>query len=183
MAPFTSTDTHTSSACDSRVYEYLLPSYCLLPPATNDPFAKTLDETSPGWREVVKTSAAFVDAAPALEPAEGESVDPRARGEFERRRGWRCDADTLARFREIIAVYKGTHNFHNYTVGKPFNDSSVKRFMISIDVRDPTVYGDIEWISVRIHGQSFMLHQIVSSSQRCEARRRGMGYERPAKWA
>lgn len=52
-------------------------------------------------------------------------------------------------------------NFHNYTIGKPFNDRSVKRFMISIDVRDPTLYGDIEWISVKIHGQSFMLHQIV----------------------
>jgi tRNA pseudouridine38-40 synthase len=53
-------------------------------------------------------------------------------------------------------------NFHNYTIGKPFNDRSVKRFMITIDVRDPKVYGDIEWISVKIHGQSFMLHQIVS---------------------
>jgi len=145
------------------VYEYLLPSYCLLPPASTDPFAKTLDETSPGWREVVKVPAEFVNAAPPPpEPVEGETIDPKSRGEFERRRGWRCDPDTLARFREIIAVYKGTHNFHNYTVGKPFNDNSVKRFMISLDVRDPTVYGDIEWISVRIHGQSFMLHQIVS---------------------
>ena len=35
--------------------------------------------------------------------------------------------------------------------------------MITIDVSDPTLYGDIEWISVKIHGQSFMLHQIVSS--------------------
>lgn len=52
-------------------------------------------------------------------------------------------------------------NFHNYTVGKPFNDKTVKRFMISLEVRDPQVVGDIEWISVRIHGQSFMLHQIV----------------------
>jgi tRNA pseudouridine38-40 synthase len=33
--------------------------------------------------------------------------------------------------------------------------------MITIDVSDPTLYGDIEWISVKIHGQSFMLHQIV----------------------
>jgi tRNA pseudouridine38-40 synthase len=35
--------------------------------------------------------------------------------------------------------------------------------MITIEVSDPTLYGDIEWISVKIHGQSFMLHQIVSS--------------------
>jgi tRNA pseudouridine38-40 synthase len=33
--------------------------------------------------------------------------------------------------------------------------------MISLEVREPKVYGEIEWISVRIHGQSFMLHQIV----------------------
>lgn len=32
--------------------------------------------------------------------------------------------------------------------------------MIDISVAEPEVYGDIEWISVKIHGQSFMLHQI-----------------------
>ena len=53
-------------------------------------------------------------------------------------------------------------NFHNYTVGKPFNDRTVKRYMMSLVVRDPQSVGDIEWISVQIHGQSFMLHQIVS---------------------
>jgi hypothetical protein len=53
-------------------------------------------------------------------------------------------------------------NFHNYTVGKPFNDRTVKRYMIRLEVKDPQVYGEIEWISVQIHGQSFMLHQIVS---------------------
>lgn len=149
------------SACDSRVYEYLLPSYCLLPPASADTFATTLDEVSPGWRDIVKTGLEFVDAAPAALPADdGEAIDPKARGEFERRRGWRIDAGTLERFRGLIAEYKGTHNFHNYTVGKPFNDRAVKRYMISLEVRDPAVYGDIEWISVRIHGQSFMLHQI-----------------------
>lgn len=52
-------------------------------------------------------------------------------------------------------------NFHNYTVGKPFNDRTVKRYMIKLEVREPVIHGDIEWISVRIHGQSFMLHQIV----------------------
>lgn len=55
-------------------------------------------------------------------------------------------------------------NFHNYTVGKPFNDRTVRRFMMSLEVQDPVVVGEIEWISVKIHGQSFMLHQIVSGS-------------------
>jgi len=55
-------------------------------------------------------------------------------------------------------------NFHNYTLAKPFNDRSVKRHMITLKVNDPVVVGEIEWISVQIHGQSFMLHQIVSLS-------------------
>ncbi|KAK4684269.1 tRNA pseudouridine38-40 synthase, partial [Tremellales sp. Uapishka_1] len=149
------------TACDSRVYEYLLPSYCLLPPASTDYLSKMLNESSPGWRDSLGDAAVFSDASPELpDVEEGEKLDPRARGEYERRRGWRVDEGTLKRFRGLIAQYKGTHNFHNYTVGKPFNDRSVKRFMISLEVKDPVVYGEIEWISVQIHGQSFMLHQI-----------------------
>jgi hypothetical protein len=64
-----------------------------------------------------------------------------------------CDLRTLLTHRS---------NFHNYTVGKPFNDRTVKRYMIRLEVKDPVVYSEIEWICVQIQGQSFMLHQIVS---------------------
>ncbi|WRT66743.1 tRNA pseudouridine(38-40) synthase [Kwoniella shivajii] len=155
------------TAADSRIYEYLLPSYCLLPPGRDDPLAIRLDKSSPGWRDLLgKEAVEFVDAAPSLEPEEGEEgenggkINPKNRGEFERRRGWRVDSKTLERFRDLLAQYKGTHNFHNFTVGKPFNDRTVKRYMLRLEVRDPQVYGEIEWISVQIHGQSFMLHQI-----------------------
>lgn len=121
--------------CDSRVYEYLLPTYCLLPPASEDPLAKHLDESSPGWREGLGEAAEFADAwvpepedetvkteeAPATEPVtEGEGggeagagetkvkVAPRKAGEFERRRGWRCDPATLARFKALIKEFVGT---------------------------------------------------------------------------
>ncbi|OBZ73793.1 hypothetical protein A0H81_06139 [Grifola frondosa] len=32
--------------------------------------------------------------------------------------------------------------------------------MKSIQIADPVVHGDTEWIEVMFHGQSFMLHQI-----------------------
>jgi tRNA U38,U39,U40 pseudouridine synthase TruA len=41
--------------------------------------------------------------------------------------------------------------------------------MIDIDVAEPQVYGNIEWLSVKIHGQSFMLHQIVSVFESSQA--------------
>jgi tRNA pseudouridine38-40 synthase len=123
--------------CDSRVYEYLLPTYCLLPPASDDALAKHLDNSSPGWREGLGEAAAFADAwvpeeeepkpegegaegtAPKLdttEAKEGEEVKegepvkvaPKKAGEFERRRGWRCDQATLERFRNLIKEFVGT---------------------------------------------------------------------------
>jgi hypothetical protein len=53
-------------------------------------------------------------------------------------------------------------NFHNYTLAKSFNDRSCNRYMIDIDVAEPVEHNGMEWLSVKIHGQSFMLHQIVS---------------------
>jgi tRNA pseudouridine38-40 synthase len=118
--------------CDSRVYEYLLPTYCLLPPASDDALAKHLDISSPGWREGMGEAAAFADAwvpeEESPEDAKPETGDikpestevkaegteeipkvaPKKAGEFERRRGWRCDQGTLARFRELINEYVGT---------------------------------------------------------------------------
>ncbi|KIR52998.1 tRNA pseudouridine(38-40) synthase [Cryptococcus gattii Ru294] len=149
------------TAADSRIYEYLLPSYCLIPPHKDDPLAKHLDISSPDWREIVgEYPCSFADGRLPMPTSDEGEVDPKVRGEYERKRKWRVDERTLNRFRDIIAQYKGTHNFYNYTVGKPFNDRAVKRFMIQLEVKEPKVYGEIEWISVQIHGQSFMLHQI-----------------------
>jgi len=80
-------------ACDSRIYEYLHPSYCLLPPSSSDPLAKQLD----------------ADASPDLPPeGEGNQADPKQRGEYERRRAWRVDVGTVKRFRDLVAEFKGT---------------------------------------------------------------------------
>ncbi len=99
-------------ACDSRVYEYLLPSYCLLPPSSSDALSKQLDESSPGWREALEPGASFADEGiPAVEEEtrnEDVEVDPRLRGEYERRRGWRVDKPTMERFRTLIQMFKGT---------------------------------------------------------------------------
>jgi len=134
------------------VYEYLLPTYCLLPPASDDALAKHLDTSSPGWREGLGEAAAFADAwvpeeeepkaegddvtevkdgaseVKEAEVKEGEEVKvegeakegevvkegeptkvaPKKAGEFERRRGWRCDQSTLERFRALIKEFVGT---------------------------------------------------------------------------
>jgi tRNA pseudouridine38-40 synthase len=56
--------------------------------------------------------------------------------------------------------YVGTHNFHNYTVRKSPRDPSVKRHIKSFTVSEPIIINDTEWLSLKVHGQSFMMHQI-----------------------
>jgi tRNA pseudouridine38-40 synthase len=70
-----------------------------------------MDASSPGWREALGAAAEYSDAGVKLEDLEGQEagkVDPRTRGEYERRRAWRVDQPTLERFRALIDKYTGT---------------------------------------------------------------------------
>ncbi|CCU82116.1 tRNA pseudouridine synthase [Blumeria hordei DH14] len=65
------------------------------------------------------------------------------------------------RVQEALSSYLGTHNFHNYTVRKNYSDPSAKRVIKSFDINtNPIIINDTEWLSMKVHGQSFMMHQI-----------------------
>ncbi|THH32529.1 hypothetical protein EUX98_g1668 [Antrodiella citrinella] len=130
------------TACDSRKYTYFFPSYLLLPPKPNSGMYKnTADGAHPFWSDTP------MDSSPS--------------DDLRRKKQWRVSPEDVTRFRESAKKCEGTHNFHNFTVGRDFKDKSSIRFMRSIEVADPVVYGETEWISVLLHGQSFMLHQIL----------------------
>ena len=73
---------------------------------------------------------------------------------------FRISEGKLKDFRMMMSQYLGYHNFHNYTIGQSFKSASSFRYMINITVEDPIVNNGIEWVKIKIHGQSFMLHQI-----------------------
>ncbi|KAF8329492.1 pseudouridine synthase [Cantharellus anzutake] len=135
-------------SCNSRVYEYLFPSYMLMPPFPSSALAKTVNRVN---KELTLPPLEPPWDLP-LEPPEHEILD-------EIRRSFRASIEDITRVRLLLKKYEGTHNFHNYTIGRDFVDNSSKRYMINIDVRGPRVYDGLEWISLRFHGQSFMLHQ------------------------
>ncbi|SCU98921.1 LAFA_0G20868g1_1 [Lachancea sp. 'fantastica'] len=78
------------------------------------------------------------------------------------RRAYRISTTKLDTFRDAMKQYVGPHNFFNFTLGKDFKDASAVRFMKELKVSEPFVIGEknTEWVSIKIHGQSFMLHQI-----------------------
>lgn len=77
------------------------------------------------------------------------------------KKAYRIDPRRLARVQSVLGLYLGTHNFHNYTISKLPRDPSAKRVIKSFNVAPkPITINDTEWLSLKVHGQSFMMHQI-----------------------
>lgn len=81
----------------------------------------------------------------------------------------------ISRIQSVLDQFKGTHNFHNLTVGKAFTEKNAVRIMKDFNISKPFLVQEdtvksshqkpletskTEWISITFHGQSFMLHQI-----------------------
>lgn len=77
------------------------------------------------------------------------------------KRSYRIPEARLQRVISALKIYEGTRNFHNYTVQKQFRDPSAKRVIKSFVVNPkPILINGTEWLSLKVHGQSFMMHQI-----------------------
>ncbi|KAI8887658.1 pseudouridine synthase [Backusella circina FSU 941] len=134
---------HAKTACDSRIYEYLLPTYTLQPPLervirekpTSDKDIKILTEDS---------ATIFY-------------VAPKSQQEL---LNYRVSKDRFDMFKDAMLKFKGTHDFHNYTVRRGLHDNATRRYIIDINIQEPMIIKGMEWISIKLHGQSFMLHQI-----------------------
>ncbi|BGP47741.1 tRNA pseudouridine synthase 1 [Rhodotorula kratochvilovae] len=143
--------------CDQRQYEYTLPTHVLLGPKPGTPMAEALARTraelaSPPPKGALETAS---DAFWAAQPAESAFGDDVAA-----KKAWRISAEGIQQAREFLAAYEGSHNFYNFTVGKDFRDRSCQRVMRKLELSEPFVVNDTEYVSVTFIGQSFMLHQI-----------------------
>ncbi|MCJ1473192.1 tRNA pseudouridine synthase 1 [Lambiella insularis] len=77
------------------------------------------------------------------------------------KKAYRISPERISRVRSALSRYNGTHNYHNYTVNKAWRDPSAKRVIKTFTVSDTlVVIGNTEWLSLKVHGQSFMMHQI-----------------------
>ncbi|KAJ6180203.1 hypothetical protein N7519_010664 [Penicillium mononematosum] len=227
--------------CDSRVYEYLMPSHCLVPPHPSTYLGKKIveladkageldavkarqEEVASYWedvdekyikpiletlpediRSIVEKSLYQDDSREALQPSEEKGVpsapaeepvqqetseqpvteqsadaeaqkpfvmDPRQKAITDAiksikaayltaKRAYRAPASRIARLQECLNRYEGTKNFHNYTIQKTHKDPSAKRHIKSFKVNTtPIIINGTEWLSLKVHGQSFMMHQI-----------------------
>ncbi|XP_056389156.1 pseudouridylate synthase 1 homolog [Hyla sarda] len=73
---------------------------------------------------------------------------------------FRLGQETLDKVNELLALYKGTHNFHNFTSQKGPWDPSAKRYIMEMHCETPFMQGGLELAVIKVKGQSFMMHQI-----------------------
>ena len=77
------------------------------------------------------------------------------------KRRYRIPEARKQRVQDTLSLFLGTHNFWNFTIQKPFRDPSAKRVIKTFKVNyDPILIDGTEWLSLKVHGQSFMMHQI-----------------------
>ena len=109
---------HAKTKCDSRVYEYLLPSYAL----------KCLEKDKE-W-----TSTPQTDRDIQIATSDGavlkyvKPTDPQLLSSY------RISQARFNKFEEAMSHFVGTHNFHNYTIARNFHDRSSNRYIIDIKV-------------------------------------------------
>ncbi|KAE8352986.1 pseudouridine synthase [Aspergillus coremiiformis] len=223
--------------CDSRIYEYLMPSYCFLPPHPSTFLGKKIveiaekegdlaahearqEEVANYWEEAdekyirpvldgldedireLVTNAMYHEKpeedesfeakeepaqateeasnSAAEKPAGDDTAKPQLTEAEEARRrkiieavkavkaaystakrSYRIPPTRIARLQETLDKYVGTKNYYNYTIQKLFKDPSAKRHIKSFKVDpNPIIINGTEWLSLKVHGQSFMMHQI-----------------------
>jgi len=113
----------------------------------------------------VDVKAEDADSAPAEPSANQSALDTAIKSlkaaYIKAKQAYRISPARLQRVRETFARYEGTNNFHNFTVRKAPNDPSAQRYIMSFTASpEPIIINDTEWLSLKVHGSSFMMHQI-----------------------
>ncbi|XP_068561979.1 pseudouridylate synthase 1 homolog [Cebidichthys violaceus] len=73
---------------------------------------------------------------------------------------FRLEPGTLQKVNGLFSLYKGTHNFHNFTSQKAPSDPSARRYITEMSCGEPFINSNIQFAVITVRGQSFMLHQI-----------------------
>ncbi|KAI0115893.1 pseudouridine synthase [Nemania sp. FL0031] len=124
-----------------------------------------VDDTTTAAEPTLVPETAGTQGEDQMKTKEPSSVD-RALKEIKAayvaaKRRYRVTPDRLDQLQEALGQYVGTKNYHNYTIQKSHGDPSSKRTIRSFVVnREPIQINDTQWLSLKVHGQSFMMHQI-----------------------
>ncbi|XP_033113411.1 tRNA pseudouridine synthase A-like isoform X2 [Anneissia japonica] len=101
------------------------------------------------WRDCDERTYIYVLPTYAFSAADDITIDT-----------YRFKDETIKEVNRLLQYYHGSKNFHNFTSGKKFKDPSAYRFIKDFTCSEPFMQDGMEFTTLRVRGQSFMLHQI-----------------------
>lgn len=111
---------HCKKMCDSRVYEYLAPTYVFRKVCGDELRKRAIDRRADQRPEMV------INETYLQEELTSDSI--RSSHDF------RMDAKDLERIRSAIKLFIGTNSYHSYTPKMQIGDESARRHILSFDV-------------------------------------------------
>lgn len=73
---------------------------------------------------------------------------------------YRIDDVTLSNVNSVLQKFVGTRNYHNFTSRIAYTDGAAQRYIISFECGKPFVRNGLEFVTLAVRGQSFVLNQI-----------------------
>ncbi|ETI47755.1 tRNA pseudouridine(38-40) synthase [Phytophthora nicotianae CJ01A1] len=138
-------------SCDQRTYEYLAPTF-IFGKRTRSSASKNEEKQAEGasqWPSDLRDSEEGFN--------DNVMIDSTT---LEAHKAFRLSDETLEQLNATLKQYVGTHNFHNFTSKMEPTNPQANRFIISFEAERPFVQNDMEWVRLRVVGQSFLLHHI-----------------------
>ncbi|KAK1929769.1 tRNA pseudouridine synthase A [Phytophthora citrophthora] len=137
--------------CDQRTYEYLAPTFIFgkRSRSVSSKDEEQKGETASQWPSDLRDSEEGFD--------DNVVIDTTT---LEAHKAFRLSEETLEQLNSTLKLYVGTHNFHNFTSKMEPTNPQAMRFIISFEADRPFVQHDMEWVRLRVVGQSFLLHHI-----------------------
>ena len=100
----------------------------LIPPKPNSAFARSFAQQS-------QSSSSDPTTPFSSHPFWcGQNPESTRVEDMVRKKAWRVGNDQMEALRTAVKKYEGTHNYHNFTVGRDMKDRSCMRHMKSIQV-------------------------------------------------
>ncbi|XP_011497273.1 PREDICTED: tRNA pseudouridine synthase A, mitochondrial, partial [Ceratosolen solmsi marchali] len=127
---------NSKSQCDARTYSYTIPTYAFIP-ENLEQFQTTANSILIEKRLI---ELSIINGKPYHE--------------------YRISKEKLQRLQELLKYFEGTHKFHNYTSKVLPLDPRARRYIMNFIAEEPFTINNMEFITLKIKGQSFMLHQI-----------------------
>ncbi|KAG6610796.1 tRNA pseudouridine(38-40) synthase [Phytophthora cinnamomi] len=141
--------------CDQRTYEYLAPTFIFAQRARGSGGKEAGKSEEKGEETAAQWPADLRDSEEGFD--HNVVIDSTT---LEAHKAFRLSDETLEKLNATLKEYVGTHNFHNFTSKMEPTNPQANRFIISFEAERPFVQNDMEWVRLRVVGQSFLLHHI-----------------------